>query len=86
MVIADIEADLIDFADFEEVGSVSRARQFVTAARRWLILRADTASNQSSSLTIGKNYVESMMTRATEYIAANSNSHVRHLGVGRSFR
>jgi hypothetical protein len=86
MVIADVEADLTDYADFEEVGSVARARKFVTAARRWLILRADTASNQSSSLTIGKNYVENMMTRATEFIAANSGNHVRHLGVGRSFR
>jgi hypothetical protein len=92
MVIADIEADLLDYADFEEVGSVSRARLFVTAAKRWLILRAESASNQSSSLSIGKSFVETMMKRAQDYVAANASTEsggrggVRFLGVGRNFR
>lgn len=92
MVIADIEADLLDYADFEEVGSVGRARLFITAAKRWLILSADSASNQGSSMTIGKSFVESMMKRATEYVAANAStvsggsSRVRFLGAARSFR
>lgn len=86
MVIADIEADLLDYADFEEVASVARARLFITAAKRWLIVRADTASNQSSSLTIGKSFVENMMTRATQYVSQNSNRGVRFLGPGRLFR
>jgi len=87
MVIADIEADLIDYADFEEVGSVSRAKLFVTAAKRWLILRAESASNQSSSLSIGKSFVEDMLKRAQDYVAANSGGgQVRFLGTGRSFR
>ncbi len=92
MVIADIEADLLDYADFEEVASVSRAKLFITAAKRWLILRAESASNQSSSLSIGKTFVESMMKRAQDYVAANAatanggRGGVRFLGVGRSFR
>jgi hypothetical protein len=91
MVIADIEADLLDYADFEEVGSVSRARLFITAAKRWLILRAESASNQSSSLSIGKSYVEQMLKRAQDYVAANATvgggpGGVRFLSVGRSFR
>lgn len=92
MVIADIESDLLDYADFEEVGSVARARLFITAAKRWLILRADSASNQSSSMTIGKSFVETMMTRATEYVAMNAttagggSSRVRFLGAGLNFR
>lgn len=91
MMIADIEADLIDYADFEEVGSVSRARLFITAAKRWLILRAESASNQSSSLSIGKSYVEQMLKRAQDYVAANATAGggpggVRFLSVGRSFR
>lgn len=89
MVIADIEADLIEYADFEEVASVSRARSFATAASRWLILRAESASNQSSSLSIGKNYVENMLKRARDYIAANGSNGsgaVRFLGVGVNFR
>jgi hypothetical protein len=92
MVIADIEADLLDYADFEEVASVERAKLFITAAKRWLILRADSASNQSSSMTIGKSFVESMMKRATEYVSANATTaggasgRVRFLGAGDAFR
>lgn len=74
MVIADIESDLLEYADFEEVGSVSRARLFITAAKRWLILRAESASNQSSSLSIGKSFVETMMKRAQNYVVANGGS------------
>jgi hypothetical protein len=92
MVIADIEADLLDYADFEEVGSVARARMFITAAKRWLILRAESASNQSSSLSIGKSFVDTMAKRARDYVAANAatgaggRGGVRFLGVGSSFR
>ena len=91
MVIADIESDLIEYADFEEVASVARAKSFITAAKRWLILRAESASNQSSSLSIGKNYVESMLKRAQDFVAANASiggavSGVRFLGAGSNFR
>ena len=91
MVIADIEADLLEYADFEEVASVSRARQFITAAKRWLILRADSASNQSSSLSIGKQYVADMLTRANAYVSANDTTssvggRTRFLHVGSQFR
>lgn len=92
MVIADIETDLLEYADFEEVASVSRARLFVTAAKRWLILRAESASNQSSSLSIGKSFVENLLKRAEAYVAANAtassgaNSRTRFLHVGSCFR
>jgi len=90
MVIADIEADLLEYADFEEVASVSRAKSFITAAKRWLILRAESASNQSSSLSIGKNYVDDMHNRAQAYVAANDTGAtvggVRFLGAGVNFR
>lgn len=71
MVIADIESDLLEYADFEEVASVQRAKLFITAAKRWLILRPDSASNQSSSLSVGKSFVETMLRRAQDYVAAN---------------
>jgi hypothetical protein len=74
MVIADIEADLIEYADFEEVGSVARAKLFITAAKRWLILRPESASNQSSSLSIGKDSVQELMRRAKDYVAANGTT------------
>ena len=74
MVLADIEADLLDYADFEEVASVTRAKSFVTAAKRWLILCADSSSNQGSSMSIGKAFVESMLKRAQDYIAATATA------------
>lgn len=86
MQIAEIEADLVDYADFEEVGSVARAKQFITAAKRWLILRADSASHQASSMTIGKSYVQDMLKRAMDFVVANSAGQVRFLGPGSHFR
>ena len=87
MTLADIEADLLDYADVEQVGSVSRAQSFVTAANRWLMLKADSASNQSSSMTIGKNYVSDMLKRAQAFVTANSSSgSVSFLQPGSFFR
>ena len=88
MVIADIETDLLEYADFEEVASVSRAKLFVTAAKRWLILRADSASSQSQSLTLGKQFVADLLTRANSYVAANTttSSRTRFLHVGGQYR
>ena len=87
MNIADIETDLLEYADFEEAGSVARARLFVTAANRWLILRAESASNQSSSLSIGKSFVENMLKRAQAFVSANvSTGDVRFLQPGGFFR
>lgn len=83
--IADVEDALIDLADFEELGSAARARAFITAANRWLALRAESASNQSSSVTLGKSYVEKMAARARVIASAGSGS-VRHLGVARDYR
>jgi hypothetical protein len=87
MQISEIEASLLDFSDFEEAESVARAKSFITAAKRWLILRADSATHQSSSMTIGKAFVQDMLKRAQDFVAANSrNGGVRFLGVGKGFR
>lgn len=88
MTLADIEADLLDYADFEEVASVSRARSFVTAANRWLILKAESASNQSSSMSISKQFVSDMLKRAQAFVAANASSagNVSFLQPGSFFR
>jgi len=92
MNIAEIEDELLENADFEEVGSVERAKLFITAAKRWLILRADSASSQSQSMSIGKQYVEDMLHQAQDYVNANlptangAVAGVRFLSVGASFR
>ena len=74
LVIADIETDLLTYADFEEVGSVARAKLFVTAATRWLILRPDSASSNSQSMSIGKAFVANLLTRAQAYVSANDTT------------
>ena len=82
MDIDAIESDLLEYADFEEVGSVTRARLFVTAAKRWLILRPESASNQGSSLSMSKSVIVDLLKRAQNFVSANAsgnNGRVRFL-------
>ena len=87
--VEQIEQTLLDNADFEEAGSVTKAKSFVTAAKRWLILRPNTASAAGNSLTLNSAQVESMMQRAQEFIAANDttgSSRTRFLGMDGFYR
>lgn len=89
--IESIEADLLEYADYESVRSVPRAKLFVTAANRWLILSPQSSSNQSSSLTFDTGAVQAMLARAQRFVAANETSNgttgnTRFLGVGVDFR
>jgi hypothetical protein len=89
--LADIEDDLLEYADWEEQASVTRARSFITAANRWCILKADSASNQGSSLSINKAWVMQMLARAQSFVSAAdtasaAKSRVRFLGVTQGFR
>ena len=65
---------LLDNADFEETGSASKARTFITAANRYFILQPQSASDQSSSLSMGLPQVQALMQRAQAYVSANSAS------------
>lgn len=84
--------DLIDYADFESVGSVSRAQTFVTAAKRFLILSPQQQSDQGSSLTMSVAQIEKMMHRAQQFIDQKStvtsaaSSRVRFLSASEGFR
>lgn len=89
--LEDIENDVLTYADWEEQASVSRARLFITAANRWCILKADSASNQGSSLSINKQTVMQMLARAQSYVAAAdtasaATSRVRFLSINQGFR
>lgn len=79
LVIADIEADMITYADYDIVGSVERAQLYIVACRRWLSMRPESASNQSSSMSMSKNFVYEMMQRAEAYVSSNSANRVRFL-------
>jgi len=81
---------LLANADFEEVGSVSKAKTFISAANAWLILVPESSSNQSSSVSIGKSTVLELLKRARAFVAANeatsSTTNVRFLSVAEGFR
>lgn len=90
--LLEVQHLVVEHADFEEVNSVSRAKLFVTNAKRWLILCPESSSNQSSSMSMSKATVLELLKRAENFIAANDTSssaagnRVRFLGVGTSFR
>lgn len=81
---------LNDYSDYEEVGSVARARSYVTAARRFLQLPS-TSSEQGSSLGYSPEHIQNEIAVARAYIAANAtstadNSAVRFLSASEGFR
>lgn len=80
---------LNDYSDYDEVGSVARARSFVTAARRFLQLPSSSAE-QGSSLGYSPQLIQQEIATARAYIAANatdssSASSVRFLSIGQGF-
>lgn len=77
---------LNSYSDYEEVGSVSRARSYITAARRFLALPS-TSSEQGSAMGYTPQLIRDEMAIARSFIAANDGpSQVRFLGVEYGFR
>ncbi len=69
--VTEILDALSDYADYEEVGSVERARSYVTAARRWLQLPS-TSSEQGSSMGYTPAAIQAEIETARAFIIANS--------------
>jgi hypothetical protein len=86
----EIYESLIDYADFEEVGSVSRAQTFATAAKRYILASPSAQSDQGSSATLSVAQIEALLHRALNFISTNStaanNARVSFLGPGEYFR
>lgn len=78
--------DLNDYSDWEEVGSVSRAKSYITAARRFLQLPT-SSSEQGSAQGYTPQTVQADMALARAFIAANnaSGSSVRFLSTREGF-
>jgi hypothetical protein len=70
--LTEILESLNDYSDYEEVGSVSRARSYVTAARRFLQLPS-SSSEQGSSLGYTPAAIQAEIATARAYIAANAD-------------
>ncbi len=81
--------NLNDFSDYEEVASVSRAKSFITACRRFLALPS-SQSDKGSSMGYDQSNVLEMMRQAQVYVttetAASDSGGIRHLGIGSGFR
>jgi len=74
---------LLDNADFEEASSLVKAKAFVTAAKRYLILCPASAADLGSSQAINAIQVHDLLRRAQAFVAAiggESGSSVRYLG------
>jgi hypothetical protein len=89
--LEDIEEGLEENADFEEVGSVSKAKAFITWMNRWLIRRPDSASNGASSLSINKGAMLDLLKRAQAFVSATptdsaSGANVKFLSFRDDFR
>lgn len=62
-----------EYADYEEVASVSRAKSYVTACRRFLQLPS-SQSYQGSSMGYTPQLIQAEMDVARRWIAANDTS------------
>lgn len=92
MAAADLDTildNLNDFSDYEEVGSISRAKSFITACRRFIALPS-SQSDKGSSLGYDQANVLEMMRQAQVFVRAEASAAsaggIRHLGIGRDFR
>jgi hypothetical protein len=88
--IDEVYDDLLNNADFEELSSVTKARAFATAAKRFLILSPQQQTDQGSSMTISVNQIENLLRRAQQFIEQSNRSaaggSVRFLSAAEGFR
>jgi hypothetical protein len=66
---------LLDNADFEAENSVAKARAFITAANRFLIMTPASQSDKGSSLSMGLAEIRNLLTAARSFVnQADTNS------------
>lgn len=71
--ITEILDDLADYADYEEVNSVARARTYMTACRRFLALPSSSAE-QGSSAGYTPQLIQQELEFARRWVAQNDTS------------
>ena len=70
----DAKAAYLDNADYEETGSVTKARAFVTACRHLLLLRPKSAGHGNARFDLAPELIERQMMQAQAWINANNTS------------
>lgn len=83
VTLSDVQTALLDNADFEEDGSLAKAKAFQTAAKQWFILVPNSTSKEGASMSMHSQQIENLLKRANAYIAANdtANNNRRQPGV-----
>ncbi len=85
--IATIEANLVAALDYEETGSVTKAKQVVTYANQWLVLKPQSAGRSSSNMTMDTDQVRRIRDEARQYVnAAESTNRVSFFQTSTDFR
>lgn len=74
MTLSEIQEALLENADFEEVASVTKAKAFITAAKRWFILAPNSSSKEGVSLSLNSQQIENLMKRAQEFVSLNDTA------------
>lgn len=72
--LQDARDEYHEYADFEEVADVSRAKKFVTAIRRILMLQPNEWRAGSVSHRHEKNLLQEELVRAQNYIASQEDN------------
>lgn len=90
--IEEIFENLNEYSNWEELGSVSRAKTWITYARKYLGLAAEVR-DQHNDTRFDQRFISQEMLYARRWVAANDTSGdtggnvgVRFLGVGSDFR
>lgn len=88
--IEDIINNLNDYSDYEELESVSRAKSYVTAAKRFLSL-PQRNKDQFNETEFNQVFIERQLKHARAFVAANDTSRTSdvgpvYLGSGSDFR
>lgn len=78
--LSEILDNLNDYSDYEELGSVTRAKSFITAAKRFLQL-PNSQADQGSSMGYDHASVRELLQHARAYVAANDESSSTNAGV-----
>lgn len=78
--VDDVQQSLLDNASFIEDNSLSKAKAFVSAAARWLIMKPANVSGENRTVVLNTVQVEKMKHDAEIFIEQWQGSSVKFLG------
>ena len=89
--IDEVIDELLTNADFEASNSVAKARAFITAANRFLIMTPASQSDKGASLSMGLAEIRSLLNAARSFVNQSSTdsaatSRVRFLSAREGWR